>query len=57
MEFTVQRASDYWDDNKAEQVTINTIEELQKLNKKYGNHGIIIYFDKNKIWIYDDYME
>lgn len=57
MKFTVQRASDYWDDNKTEQVTINTIEELQKLNEEYGNHGIIIYFDKSKIWIYDDYME
>ena len=31
MKFTVQRASDYWDDNKTEQVTINTIEELQKV--------------------------
>lgn len=55
MKFTVQRASDW--DNKTEQVTINTIEELRKLDEEYGNHGIIIRFDRNKIWIYDYYME
>lgn len=55
MEFTVCRASDWMD--KGEQIIINTIEELQELDKRYGDNGIIIYFGKKQIWIYDDYME
>lgn len=55
MEFTVCRASDWMD--KEERIIINTIEELQELDKRYGDNGIIIYFDRKQIWIYDDYME
>ena len=55
MEFTVCRASDWMD--KGERVIINTIEELQELDKRYGDNGIIIYFDRKQIWVYDDYME
>ena len=55
MEFTVCRASDWTDEG--ERVIINTIEELQELDKRYGDNGIIIYFNRKRIWIYDDYME
>ena len=55
MEFSVVRASDW--ESKEERVVINTIEELQELAKRYGNNGIIVYFDCKRIWIYDDYME
>ena len=55
MEFSVIRASDWG--SKEERVVVNTIEELQELDKRYGNHGIIVYFDRKRIWIYDDYVE
>ena len=55
MEFSVVRASDGNRDEK--RVVINTIEELQELDKRYGKYGIIVDFDCKRIWIYDDYME
>lgn len=55
MEFTVCRASNWMEEG--ERITINTVEELQELDKRYGNYGIIIRFNIKQIWIYDDYIE
>lgn len=48
----------YWADTctTTGEVTINTIQDLQELYKKYG-HSLIVDFMEMEIWIYNDYME
>lgn len=38
------------------EVTINTIQDLQELYKKYGQ-ALIVDFLEMEIWIYNDYIE
>lgn len=54
MEFKLYSAHE---GNLNENIIINTIEELQELDRRYGDNGIIIYFDIKQIWIYNDYVE
>ena len=53
MRFTVFKASDY---DFQETVTFNTLEELRDYQTNAGV-SLIINFEENEIWIYDDYME
>ena len=56
MKFELRKASTIF--NSKETVEINTLEELEALDEKYGNHSLIIEFGSiPEIIIYDDYVE
>lgn len=61
MKFVVSEAL-IWSDWH-EEIEINTIEELKKLDEKNGNHGLIINFSVNNCYetptiiIYNGYIE
>ena len=58
MEFKLLKVSDNkWDESGAEPIEIKTIEDLRQISEKHENHDLIVDFEKNKIWIYDGYME
>ena len=63
MKFIVQKASDILPEYD-EYREIKTIEDLMKLDKEFGEHGLIINFPNSKwpgyeatITIYDSYVE
>lgn len=53
MKFTLKKASVY---RYSEEITINTLEDLEAIQKRAG-YELIVNFEERTIWIYDDYME
>lgn len=56
MKFRIEFASDWNWDEKERTVTINSLKELEALQKKYG-HALIVDFEEKTILVYDDYIE
>ena len=54
MKFEILKASDLY---YSEEITINTLADLQALYSRYGREALIVDFDLQEITIYDDYME
>ena len=62
MKFILRKASD-WDFE--EEIEVTAVEDLKKLDEEYGEHGLILRFDRYTmseseyptIKIYDDYVE
>ena len=57
MLFTLIKASNVWDESGAEPIEVKTIEDLKQVSEEHESHDLIVDFEKNEIWIYDDYME
>ena len=54
MEFKLYSAHE---GNLNENITINTMDELQALSKRFFDVEVIVNFEEKVIWLYDDYME
>ena len=57
MIFDITRAGDYYDKDGDIKLDIKTFEELKELSDKHDQERLIIDFSRQKIVIYDDYVE